>query len=285
VKVRVDKQKIMITLVNKMTAHSATPRLLEAINQIYTGDNHVLDLLLPLLEASEESSTLVIGYSASKQSIRSELIPYFHVVGRRGAVEPLRVLVVGGLLGTDRLSVYILVSLIAGLENRLRLVDGLEVTAYPAVNVEALRTGDPLTGKQQLEGLRLWTGSACSHVRVLEQEMLRYPYDLVISVRERPVANRFDVAVWPSGEQSGSVLSDSLERLSVHSGSLLAWKVAGMKDRLGRMFTPVPAAVQPSEVVVDLPSGGDPRATMSDASGLLLTLMHAARQARAEGVV
>jgi hypothetical protein len=50
-------------------------------------------------------------------------------------------------------------------------------------------------------------------------------------------------------------------------------------------LTPVPSDGQPTEVVVEIPTTGDARQAKEQTLGLVLTLLHAARQGRMEGLL
>lgn len=244
-----------------------------------------LSLLDPLKDLSLDSGTLILGYGGGQIAIRSEMIPYFHIVGQQFHDDPLHVLLVAGWLGTDRLSVLSLASLLGVMENRLRVVGGMEVTAFPAMNMEALRSGEYLTSKQQLEGVRLWSGSSCTHVRVLENEFQRYPYGVAVVLRENPSISHFHVTNWPSTHGAETVLTDSLKRLKRTGGDLLEWSVDPDFSRIARSFTPLPQDRPCTELAIEIPSGGDASLAKEHTLGLVLTLMHAARQGRMEGLL
>jgi hypothetical protein len=67
------------------------------------------------------------------------MIPYFHVCGTPADKEPIRVLVIGGWVGTEIITPYAIARLLVALESRLRLATGIEITAYPVANLEAHR--------------------------------------------------------------------------------------------------------------------------------------------------
>ncbi|MEX1119424.1 MAG: hypothetical protein WEB60_11595 [Terrimicrobiaceae bacterium] len=245
-----------------------------------------LDMILPITELSKESSTLVLGYGAAQKSARDAMIPYFHVCGENSGKDPLRTLIIGGWHGTERLSVYSAASMLGAIQNRLRIVAGMEVTAYPAVNVEATRAGEFLTPDQQAGGVGLWKDSQFPHVQVLERELMRYPYHLILVLRENSARSGFQVTLWPSGNGAESVLGDSLRRLQTHAGDdLLEWSVNPPASQVARNLTPMPGDCQPTEVVVEIPTTGDAKLAKEQTLGLVLTLLHAARQGRMEGLL
>ncbi len=245
-----------------------------------------LDMILPITELSLESSTLVLGYGGEQKATREAMIPYFHVCGENSGDDPLRALIIGGWLGTERLSVYSVASMLGAIQNRLRIVAGMEVTAYPAVNVEATRAGEDLTSGQQAEGVSLWKESRFPHVQVLERELQRYAYHLILVLRENPARSGFQVTLWPSGEGAETVLCDSLRRLQTHAGDdLLEWTVNPPSPQDARALTPIPGDSQPTEVVVEIPTAGDAKLAKEQTLGLVLTLLHAARQGRMEGLL
>lgn len=243
-----------------------------------------LDMILPITELSLESSTLVLGYGGEEKSAREAMIPYFHVCGENSGKDPLRALIIGGWHGTDRLSVYSAASMLGAIQNRLRIVAGMEVTAYPAVNGEAIRAGEVLTPEQQVQGVRLWEESRFQHVQVLERELQRYAYHLIVVLRESSENSGFRVTLWPSGDGAEAVFSDSLRRLQTHAGDdLLEWSVN--PPGIARNLTPMPGDNQPTEVVVEIPTSGDAKLAKEQTLGLVLTLLHAARQGRMEGLL
>ena len=71
-----------------------------------SGRQDVQDLIAPLIELASQSSSLVVGYGAPQMGVRSEMIPYFHVCGTPADKEPLRVLVIGGWVGTEIITPY-----------------------------------------------------------------------------------------------------------------------------------------------------------------------------------
>jgi hypothetical protein len=86
-----------------------------------SGRQDVHDLIAPLIELASKSSSLIVGYGAPQAGVRSEMIPYFHVCGTPADKEPLRVLVIGGWVGTEIITPYAIARLLVALESRLRL--------------------------------------------------------------------------------------------------------------------------------------------------------------------
>lgn len=249
------------------------------------GQCDVDDLIAPLVDLTHESSSLVVGYGMPQAGVREKMIPYFHVCGTYTEVEPLRALIVGGWAGTERVTPYAIARLLAAMEARLNLVAGLEVTAYPAANLEAHREGVFLTEKQQLDGVLCWEKSACSHIRVMENELRRYDYDVVFLLRENPKGKKTEVEAWVGQDRHKSVLDDALQRhASAHED--FRWKTNPAKPAYARTFTPIPhSAVQPAEIIIGLPGARDTAERASEALGLMLSLLHAMRQARQEGML
>ncbi|HEY5792363.1 MAG TPA: hypothetical protein VIS74_03635 [Chthoniobacterales bacterium] len=246
----------------------------------------VQGFLAPLIALSDDSSSLIVGYGSDQTSIREDLIPYFHLVGRRiEGQEPLRALAVGSWVGTEPASSLAVARLVAALETRLSLAHDMEVTAYPVLNIEAYREGAFLTGKQQLEGVHVWQDSKCSHVVVIERELQRYAYDLILNFRVNPHSADLTVEGWAESEVRGQIFSDPLARFAEVSPAF-HWELNPKKGSFSRIFTPLPGRFeQPVEVAVGLP--GMLSADEQAAAGLriALSLLHQFRQARMEGML
>lgn len=249
------------------------------------GSCDVETLIAPLVDLTHESSSLVVGYGMPQAGVREKMIPYFHVCGTYTDVEPLRALIVGGWSGTETVTPYAIARLLAAMEARLNLVAGLEITAYPAANLEAQRERVSFTASQEQDGVICWKDSPSSHIRVMENELRRYDYDVVLLLRETPAAAETTVEAWVSQDRQKIILGDALQRhASAHKN--FAWSTNPSKPAFPRAFTPIPhAAIQPAEIVIGLPGALEPADRAAEALGLLLSLLHAMRQARQEGVL
>ncbi len=249
------------------------------------GQCDVDDLIAPLVDLTHESSSLVVGYGMPQAGVREKMIPYFHVCGTYTDVEPLRALIVGGWTGTETVTPYAIARLLAAMEARLSLVAGLEVTAYPAANLEARQEGVFLTKKQQFDSVICWENSSCSHIRVMENELRRYDYDAVFLLRENPAGTKTEVEAWVAQDRHNAILGGALQRHASGSKNF-GWKTNPAKPAYARTFTPIPhVAVQPAEIVIGLPGVRDTAERATEALGLMLGLLHAMRQARQEGVL
>ena len=93
------------------------------------GNQDVESLIAPLVELSNDSSTLMLGYGLGQAGIREEMIPYFHVCGTREGETPLHALLIGGWVGTETVTPLAIARLLAAMESRLQLAEGIEVTA------------------------------------------------------------------------------------------------------------------------------------------------------------
>lgn len=243
------------------------------------------ELIAPLIDLTHESSSLVVGYGMPQAGVREKMIPYFHVCGTYTDVEPLRVLIVGGWAGTETVTPFAIARLLAAMETRLSLAAGLEITAYPAANLEAHREGVFLTKSQKSDSVRCWENSSCSHIRVMENELRRYDYDAVFLLRENPQAKETEVEAWVSQERQQAILSEAFER-HARSSDPVRWKTNSPKPGYARTFTPIPhSAVQPAEIVIGLPGARKRSERASEALGLMLSLLHALRESRQEGVL
>jgi hypothetical protein len=262
-------------------AHDQLLHLFGSLEEDPTG------LFYPLSELSQQSGTLLQGYAPSQSgwNRREDMIPYYHVLGRNEGVALLRSLILGGWFGSDRISFYALTKLIATLEGRFQLVDGIEATIYPMLNLEALRKKAKLTKNQSADHGKFWHESNISHVRVVERELSRYDYDLVIHLREVALSTSFSAAIWSSQQQQQNVLSEALARYSQHDKSF-QWYVNQDSPRLTRKLTPIPDKPhQPAEIAVEVPGTLNPEAAAEEITALILTLLHASRQARTEGLL
>ncbi len=249
------------------------------------GNQNVESLIAPLVELSKESSTLMLGYGLGQAGIREEMIPYFHVCGTRPGQTPVHALIVGGWVGTETVTPLAIARLLAAMEARLQLTEGIEVTAYPVANLEAHRENVFLMDRQQLPDVRCWSDSPSSHVQVLEKELRRYPYDLVILLRQNPRATEPEVEAWLSTDQQKTVISDTLARYA-SAAPKFRWKPNPVRPTYSRTFTPMPETEkQPAEIIVALPGALSPAEQSSEALGIILSLLHAIREARQEGVL
>jgi hypothetical protein len=251
-----------------------------------SGRQDVQDLIAPLLELSARSSSLIVGYGAPQAGVRSEMIPYFHVCGTQTDREPLRVLVVGGWVGTEIITPYAIARLLVALESRLRLAAGIEITAYPVANLEAHRQTVFLTSKQQIDGMRCWENSQCGHVQVLERELERYDYDAIFLLRQNSRALDADVEAWLAEEEQKVALSDALKRYASTS-PLFRWRANPVRPTYSRTFTPIPNRDrrQPAEIIIGLPGALSAEQQAQESMALILSLSHAMRQSRAEGIL
>lgn len=250
-----------------------------------SGRQNVQDLIAPLIELASQSSSLIVGYGTPQAGVRSEMIPYFHVCGTPADKEPLRVLVIGGWVGTEIITPYAIARLLVALESRLRLATGIEITAYPVANLEAHRETVFLTSKQQSDGMRCWENSQCGHVQVLERELERYDYDAIFLLRQNPRALDADVEAWLAEEEQKASLADALKRYATTS-PLFQWRANPVRPTYSRTFTPIPNRErQPAEIIIGLPAALNAEQQAQESMALILSLSHAMRQARAEGVL
>lgn len=249
------------------------------------GRQDVQDLIAPLLELSARSSSLIVGYGAPQAGVRSEMIPYFHVCGTPIEKQPLRVLVIGGWVGTEIITPYAVARLLVALESRLRLAAGIEITAYPVANLEAHRQTVFLTSKQQLDGARCWENSQCSHVQVIERELERYDYEAIFLLRQNPRALDADVEAWLAEDEQKAALAEALRRYASAS-PLFRWRANPVRPTYSRTFTPIPNRDrQPAEIIIGLPGALNADEQAQESMALILSLSHAMREARAEGVL
>lgn len=262
----------------------STTELLIA-NRFEGGATEVDELLAPLAELAQDSSSLIVGYVPTASRRREDALPYFHVCGASADVEPVRVLVVGGWFGHEKRSPYAIARLIAAMERRAALATGLEVTAFPVANREANRAQEFLTADQSLEAVKCWDESAPEYVRLIERELHRYVYDLVIFVREHPRIYETDVEAWFVEDAHKQILGEALTT-HARSDDGLRVKINPSAPDYRRTFTPIPnARRQPSEVIVGLSAAKSSNDQSNDFSGLAFVLMHALREARTAGRV
>jgi len=245
----------------------------------------VLRLLEPLMELSANSSTLVLGYGRVGKAVRSEMLPYFHVCGAYAEHEPVRALIVGGWVGQETTTTYTIARLLARIEATLHLAAGIEVTAYPIANLVAYRAGRPLTDKQEAQGITLWSDSESKHIRILEHELNRYPYDVVILLREKEGAREMEIDLWAESPHQQTLFADALSRYGTAAPGV-KWEINPEASGYARSFTPMPeSGHQPAEITVALPGALSENEQADAGIGILLTLLHTARQARAAGAI
>ncbi len=253
--------------------------------QFEAGRQDVNSLIAPLIALCEESSTLILGYGLAQAGIREAMIPYFHVCGTKASGTPIRALIIGGWFGTENVTPLAIARLISAMEARMQLSEGIEVTAYPVSNLEAHREGEFLTATQQSEGARCWENSPVSHVRVLEKELRRYDYDLVFLLRQNPRAMESEVEAWLSTDDQKTVIGDVLKRYAL-AAPKFRWKANPIRPTYARDVH-ADSGCRPAARGNHhrLPAALTPAEQSSDALGLILSILHAARQGRLEGLL
>lgn len=264
-----------------MNAHTD----LEIKKRFESGQPTVESLIAPLIDLATDSSTLILGYGLGQSAIREEMIPYFHICGTRATETPVRALIVGGWVGTETVTPLAIAHLISAMESRLQMAEGIEVTAYPVANLEAYRQNVFLTDRQKLPDVRCWDDSRNSHVLVLENELRRYDYDIVILLRQNPRAQEADLEAWLSSDQQKAAFHETLARYALTAPNF-RWKANPVRPVYARTFTPIPESNhQPAEIIIGLPGALSPAEQSSEARGLILSLLHAVRQARQQGAL
>lgn len=249
-----------------------------------SGQTTVNELIAPLIEQAADSRSLVVGYGINQPGNRSQMIPYFHVCGTNSDYAPVRALLVGGWVGTEIVTPYALARLIAALEAVAALAAGTEVTAYPVANLDAHREGVFVTTGQAGQAV-CWEESPVNHVRVLENELRRYDYDFVLLLRQNPRAIAADVEAWLPTKSQKRVFSEALDRYAA-TDSDFNWRGNPSSPTYARNFTPIPkSSRQPVEITVGLAAAKSPADQANEAIALVLSLLHAARHARSEGIL
>ncbi|HVE16470.1 MAG TPA: hypothetical protein VNB29_07025 [Chthoniobacterales bacterium] len=250
-----------------------------------SGKTTVDELIAPLIEQATDSASLVVGYGINQPGDRSQMIPYFHVCGTSSDHPPVRALLVGGWVGTETVTPYALARLIAALEAVSPLAAGTEVTAYPVANLAAHREGVFVTPDQAGGQAVCWEESAVNHVRVLEKELRRYDYDFVILLRQNPRALSADVEAWLPTKPHKIVFSEALDRYAAADADF-KWRANPSAPVYARHFTPIPGTTrQPVEITIGLAAAKPPAEQANEAISLVLSLLHAVRHARSEGVL
>jgi hypothetical protein len=250
-----------------------------------SGKQDIESLIAPLRELATQSETLVLGYGTGQAGIRKEMIPYFHVSGPPAKEAPVRALIVGGWFGTETVTPLAIARLLVAMEARLQLVTGVEVTSYPAANLEAHRENVFLMDRQQLPDVQCWEGSKCTHVQVLEKELLRYPYDVVILLRQHPRASEANADAWLTSDKQKIVFRDALQRYAATSPRF-TWSPNPVRPNYARTFTPMPnTEKQPAEIIIGLPGASSPAEQSGEAIAIILGLLHALREARQEDLL
>jgi hypothetical protein len=254
-------------------------------NRFEAGQTDIDGLIAPLAELAQDSSSLIVGYAPTASRRREDAIPYFHVCGTSADKPPVRALVVGGWFGSETRSPYAIARLIAAMEERSGLATGLEVTAFPVANLKAHRTGAYLSEDQTVAGACCWEESSYDHVQVLEKELLRYAYDVVIFLRENPRAVETDAEVWLAEDSHKQALAEALQRYAQQAADF-RWKVNPSAPIYRRTFTPVPRSdKQPSEIIIGLAASKSPSEQTNDLTGIVFTLLHALREGRQAGML
>lgn len=241
----------------------------------------VQGFVAPLIALCDDSSTLIVGYSGGEIKIREDLIPYFHLVGHRLGQEPLRALLIGSWVGGESPTSLAVARLVAALEGRVTLAQGMEVTAYPVANLAAYREG-----KAEKDPGKLWQDSELAHVPIFEREVQRYSYDLILNFHVDPKASDLVVEGWAEGDVRSKVFSDPLSRFG-DVAPAFKWTLNPEKAQFARVFTPVPGRKndQPVEVAIGLPGKLSTDEQTAAALKISLSLLHQFRQARVEGLL
>jgi hypothetical protein len=237
-------------------------------------------LLAPLEELSEDSATLLTGYAASQQgwNKREDLVPYYHVLGRSAEKDPTRILLTAGWLGTEETATYALLRLIAVLEERFQLLDGIETTIYPIVNLDARRSGEPKTVEQLLQPFVLWQESEARPIRVIERELWRYDYDLAINLAEAPLASEFSIHLWAYSPAQKSFIQGVARKHHANTPGY-DWQIQTPAGPITPRLTPVPERqTQPIEALIKVPGQLVTDQQAEETVGLLLFLMHELRE-------
>lgn len=233
-------------------------------------------LLAPLWEIAEESSTMIPGFAFGRERVRENAIPFFHLLGEAlpGGVEPVRVLLVGGVAGYENFAGTVVASLIAKIEPVSRFRAGLEITALPFVH-----------GTDSLTLQPLWHGIADNAHSALEREALRQKFDLVIHVKEAPHNVDLHVEGWSANSGATRVLKDAHRR--IESESQLLWSAFNREASvLPRIFTPFPNETDsPAELAVEIPTGIPAVTVLDTFLTHFLFVTHSLRQARQEGIL
>lgn len=234
----------------------------------------------PLMDLSEESEHLVVGYAAPHTGWNrgEDLIPYYHVIGKSGSGQPMRALLTAGWFGTEESASYTLFRLVAALEEKFQLVDGIEATVYPIVNMDAREAMVVLTPEQRENELGLWQNSPLRHVQVIEKELLRNPYDIVIRLEEEPKAEEFSAVVWAANATHGRILEDALKKYHMVSPGF-QWRREDFAVATDGRLTPIPDSEhQPSEMLLYLPGELLAEQQAEEGIGILLFVLHAFRE-------
>jgi hypothetical protein len=256
------------------------------IDHRFTGGVADLDsLIAPLVEVAMESPSLIVGYGYPQSGLRRDMIPYFHVCGRLDVAHPVRILVAGGWHGGERTTPYAVAKMLAVFEARLQLVNGLEVTAYPVANLDAFRDPTLAALQQRPEELQCWENSKLSHIQILERELGRYPYDIIFQLRENVYARDTDIEAWIENGPSRAIMEGAFRRYGMVAPEM-RWRINPARPVYRRSFTPVPDTEwQPAEIVLGLSQAQDPVQQSNELIAVVLSITHAMRQAREEGLV
>jgi hypothetical protein len=271
--------------VSIMTTQTTTGTRLH--HRFHEGVKDYSELLAPLQELSESSTTLLPGYAASQHgwNKREDLIPYYHVLGKTGEKDPTRILLLAGWLGTEEIASYALLRLIAVLEERFLLVDGIEATIFPIINLEARRQGEEKTVEQLLQPFVLWEKSEVRAIRVVEKELWRYDYDLALHVIEAPQASEFSIQLWAQTADQRTFLQNVTTKHRATSPGY-DWQVQPPRGYFPPRLAPVPERNrQPIEVALHIPGELNADQQAEETIGLLLYLMHELRDAQQRGLL
>lgn len=277
---------MLIAQINIMNAFPSTLSEAQIVHRFQHVPAELRQWFLPLVELAQDSETLLKGYATTQTgwNKREDLIPYYHVLGRASHFEELRVLIIGGWTGTDHAAILTLLRLIAAMEQRFQLVQGIEATIYPALNWEAARAGVALTGNQALDINFPWQNSSLPHILTLQREVWRYDYDAVIHLKQRTDLEQIQFTLWGEPENPALALAEAQVQRLRHQDHTYPLSVNQAEAVPRRRVTPVPDRLhQPIEIGIGLPENSLPLNVAEEAMGVLLALIHGLREARENG--
>ncbi len=163
----------------------------------------VTEIIAPLREAAEESSSLLARSHLVQVNGREWSIPKFLLLGQRGGGLPIRIALFAGLDTGSTDTAVAVARLLLQCELSPSLARDYALFAYPAVNVEGLES--QMKSLELLEH-RYSVSPEDEDVRFFESELKTWAFDGLLSLRSNPDAKAF------CGVVAGEVIGNEVVR-------------------------------------------------------------------------
>ena len=150
------------------------------------------DLLSPLFEAAQDSSSLIASRHPFEVHGVAHEIPKFLLLGQRGGGKPIRIGVFAGFESTDADAIEALTYILLQLKLSPGLTRDFALLAYPVVNVRGF--GEDPVPLADFEA-RFARDSADADVQFFKTQLRQWTFDGLISLRTDTAAKGFSASV------------------------------------------------------------------------------------------